>query len=150
MARFAAILIGLVGITAVGCGRSPAPIPAMPAASKSPPPAASTPAKDTAATTPPVAAKPSEQEPEKPSETVADDNAGACERLAILTLGGPLLVDVSVTLDGRPHNAVFDEQVKQVLEAADTDKDGRPTWKELATNENYLADGQPNRPPISR
>ena len=58
-------------------------------------------------------------------------------------------MDVSVTLDGRPHNAVFDEQVKQVLDAADTDKDGRPTWKELATNDKYLADGQPNRPPIS-
>ena len=148
--RGAAILMALVSIVVGGCGRAPAPIPATPAASKSPPPAASTPAKDTAATTPPVAAKTSEPEPEKPSETVADENnAGACERLAILTLDGPLLVDVSVTLDGRPHNAVFDEQVKQVLDAADTDKDGRPTWKELATNEKYLADGQPNRPPIS-
>ncbi len=132
--RGATIVMGLVSIVVGGCGHALAPIPATPASSKSPQS---------------VASKPAEPEPEKPSETVADDNkAGACERLAILTLGGPLLVDVSVTLDGRPHNAVFDEQVKQVLDAADTDKDGRATWKELATNDNYLADGQPNRPPI--
>jgi Ca2+-binding EF-hand superfamily protein len=59
-----------------------------------------------------------------------------------------MLVDVAVTLDGRPHVAVFDEHVRKVLDAADTNKDGRPSWQELATNEKYLADGQPSRPPL--
>src|SRR4029079_11900389 len=59
------------------------------------------------------------------------------ERMAILTPGGPIVVDVLVTVDGRSHTALFDEAVSQVLAAADSDKDGHATWKELAANKEY-------------
>jgi hypothetical protein len=61
------------------------------------------------------------------------------ERIAILSPGGPIAVDLLLTIDGRPHAEVFEEVLDQVLAAADTDKDGRSTWKELAGNTAYLA-----------
>jgi Ca2+-binding EF-hand superfamily protein len=144
--RFAAILIGIIGIVHAGCGRTPATVPATPTAAKSTPPASAA-AKETVAATPAVVEKPSE--PSQPSAAVADKTeALSCERIVVFTLGGPLVMDVAVTLDGRPHDAVFDEQVKKVLDAADTDKDSRPTWKELAANQEYLTGGQPDRPAI--
>jgi Ca2+-binding EF-hand superfamily protein len=60
------------------------------------------------------------------------------ERMAILSPGGPITIDLLLTIDGRPHGDVFEEEVRQVLTAADTDKDGRSTWKELAANKEYL------------
>jgi Ca2+-binding EF-hand superfamily protein len=71
------------------------------------------------------------------------------ERIALLTPGGPLIVDVWLTVDGRPHGEAFNERVQVVLDAADTDDDGRPTWNELSENDDYLAGQQPNGPPPS-
>jgi Ca2+-binding EF-hand superfamily protein len=70
------------------------------------------------------------------------------ERMAILSPDGPIAVDVFLTIDGRPQAEIFNEVVDQVLTAADTDKDGRPTWKELVANKAYLSsqsqrDGMP-------
>src|SRR3954469_8795846 len=59
--------------------------------------------------------------------------------MAILTPGGPIVVDVLVTIDGRPLADVFEEVVHQVLNAATPKKDGHPTWKDLAANKEYLA-----------
>jgi Ca2+-binding EF-hand superfamily protein len=59
-------------------------------------------------------------------------------RVAILTPGGPLIADVTLTIDGHPQHEAFDELVKGVLAAADTDKDKRATWKELSDNKEYL------------
>ena len=59
-------------------------------------------------------------------------------RVAILTPGGPLIADVTLTIDGHPQHEAFDELVKGVLAAADTDKDKRATWKELSDNKDYL------------
>ena len=67
------------------------------------------------------------------------------ERVAIFTPGGPLLVDVTMTLDGRPYNAAFDEQLAALLKAADTDEDGAATWQELMDNEEYLSNGVAER-----
>ena len=69
------------------------------------------------------------------AEAAASCRAPLC---AVLTPGGPLLVDVRLTLDGQPYGAALGSLVKQVLEASDTDKDGRSTWKELAANETFL------------
>jgi Ca2+-binding EF-hand superfamily protein len=60
-----------------------------------------------------------------------------------------VLVDVAMMLNGRSHLAVFEELVGQVLKAADTDGNGQATWDELAANEKYLADYQPNGQPVS-
>jgi Ca2+-binding EF-hand superfamily protein len=60
------------------------------------------------------------------------------ERMAILTPVGPIVMDVLLTIDGRPHADVFEELVGQVLKAADSDKDGHSSWKELAANKEYL------------
>jgi hypothetical protein len=64
--------------------------------------------------------------------------ANQSERMAILSPGGPITIDLLLTIDGRPHGDVFEEVVRQVLTAADTNKDGRSTWKELAANKEYL------------
>src|SRR4051812_44535443 len=69
------------------------------------------------------------------------------ERMAILTPGGPIVTDVSLTIDGRPIADVFEQVVANVLTAADRDKNGRPTWKNLADNKNYLAAQAVNEAP---
>ena len=75
-------------------------------------------------------------------------DGGTPERIALLTPGGPLLVDVWLSVDGRPHVEALAAIVRVVLDSADTDTDGRPTWKELAENQEYLAGLRPNAPPI--
>ena len=59
-------------------------------------------------------------------------------RVALLTPGGPLTMDVTLTIDGHPHNDTFEKLLAGVLEAADTDQDKQATWKELAANEEFL------------
>jgi hypothetical protein len=71
------------------------------------------------------------------------------ERMAIFTPGGPLLVDVAMTLDGRPYNQAFDEQLTALLKAADADDDGVATWKELMDNDDYLQAGAAGRPAMN-
>lgn len=60
------------------------------------------------------------------------------ERIAIFTPGGPLLMDVAMTLDGHPYNEAFDAQLAALMKAADSDGDGTATWKELMDNETFL------------
>lgn len=71
------------------------------------------------------------------------------ERVAIFTPGGPLLVDVTMTLDGRPYNQAFDEQLAALLKAADGDDDGAATWKELMDNDEYLKGAYSGRPEMN-
>jgi hypothetical protein len=56
----------------------------------------------------------------------------------VLTAGGPLLVDVWLTLDGRPHAEVFAARIEQILDAGDTNGDRKSTWNELAANDEFL------------
>lgn len=71
------------------------------------------------------------------------------ERIAILTPGGPLLIDVTMTLDGRPFNQAFDEQLAALLTAADSDEDGAATWKELMDNDEYLKEAYSGQPELN-
>lgn len=71
------------------------------------------------------------------------------ERVAIFTPGGPLLVDVTMTLDGRPFNQAFDEQLAALLKAADSDEDGAATWKELMDNDEYLKGAYSGQPELN-
>lgn len=71
-------------------------------------------------------------------EKLSTDDLTQRERIVLFTAGGPLLVDAWVTMEGRPHNQIFSERVQKVLDAADTNKDRKSTWRELATNEEFL------------
>jgi Ca2+-binding EF-hand superfamily protein len=89
---------------------------------------------------PPSANRVDPGEPAK-SEAKASHEPRA-SRVAILTPGGPLLMDVKITIGGRPLNELFEKRIDEVLQAADTDHDQRSTWKELVGNEAYLKDQQ--------
>ena len=160
---YARILFGLAALT-LGCNRGAAP-PPKPAAVATTPAAATVPAEaveepvadalvdestaaNVAADVAPQPAPSASDEKPADSDDVKPADRGRPERVALLTPGGPLLVDVWLTVDGRPHGAAFAERVKVVLDAADTNNDGRATWKELSENKDYLAGVQPNGPPI--
>ena len=81
------------------------------------------------------------EEQAKPSD---DAPPVAAECIAILTPGGPLLVDVRLTLDGKPYDSGLAHLVKEVLAAGDTDGDKRPTWKELSGNTEYVEKQSPD------
>ncbi len=148
-AVFAAGLI--LGVILLGCGRDAAVAPAKPATPQ--PPAPDTTAKEPkphAAMTDAIAAQPTPvaeqttkpvEEPgaaEPTTEKQTADDPDLRERLAVLTAGGPLLIDVWLTMEGRPHSQVFGERTQQVLDAADTNTDHKSTWRELAANEEFL------------
>jgi len=126
----------------------------------------------------PPAAKEGEESPVTPaaeapsSEAMAEDKRGAAEakadnatdapqtpeskpeppkpeRVAIFTPGGPLLVDVTMTLDGHPYNQAFDEQLAALLKAADSDDDGAATWQELLDNDEYVKEAYSGRPALN-
>ncbi|MCI0333977.1 MAG: hypothetical protein L0228_12225 [Planctomycetes bacterium] len=107
-------------------------------------------AKD-AAESAPLPAVTSDHKP-APSTTPEQDSQpeelSSPERLAILTPGGPLLVDARLTINGQPHAKAFDSIVKRVLDASDTDHDGRSTWKELTADRVYFEKEMQNAPAV--
>jgi Ca2+-binding EF-hand superfamily protein len=52
------------------------------------------------------------------------------ERFLLLLPGGPLVVQVAVTVDGKPFRTAREALIDELLAAADTDKDGKATWQE--------------------
>lgn len=67
------------------------------------------------------------------------------ERVVLLTPGGPLVVDTWITIAGEPHTTGVQERVDEMLAAADTNGDQRPTWKEWRDNTAFFASAlQPN------
>lgn len=72
-------------------------------------------------------------------EAVVDEPAAAApHRFVLFTPGGPLVVTVRLTIDGEPHEVLFGRLIDQVLEAADTDGDGRPTWDEVSRSPTFI------------
>jgi hypothetical protein len=150
-------VIGLAWVVAIaGCGRSDVAsfgtrsTPGAPAEQEDEAPAE--PKK-----TPPLD-EASEREPSPPPESPSDDppangtstpsnQSKDPERIAVLTPGGPLLVDARLSIDGRPHTEVFAALVGRVLDAGDTDGDGRSTWAEWAANQEFLRGDLANVPP---
>jgi Ca2+-binding EF-hand superfamily protein len=146
---FAAGLIW--GVTLIGCGRDTAVPPAKPATPQ--PPVSDTTAnepKPQAAMTESVTALPApataDQTPqpnatgaaEPTTEKQTADDPNLRERIAVLTAGGPLLIDVWLNMDGRPHSELFAERIQQVLDAGDANSDHKSTWRKLAANEEFL------------
>jgi Ca2+-binding EF-hand superfamily protein len=129
--------IPLAGVLAlvlsVGCGKPPAP-PVPPAVVALPTPPA------TVAESPAASSGPSEssavasvQEP--PAQPAAPPVS--IERILLLTPAGPLIVEFQLAIDGRPHVEALEKLVTDVLKLADTDADGRATWKEITASKRF-------------
>jgi Ca2+-binding EF-hand superfamily protein len=55
------------------------------------------------------------------------------ERFALLTAGGPVVIQATITIDGQPFRTVREKLIDEMLAAADKDKDGKATWDEALT-----------------
>ncbi len=96
-------------------------------------------AKDSLPAPPPVI----EEGPDPdPDESEAAENSAdvtpSPERILLLARGGPLLVDVWLTIDGQPIGEGLETLIDQVIRAGDTDGDGRATWSEWRENDQFL------------
>lgn len=52
------------------------------------------------------------------------------ERFAVLTPGGPIVVEAALTVDGKPFRVLRENLIDEMVAAADTDGDGKTTWDE--------------------
>ncbi|HEV3021910.1 MAG TPA: hypothetical protein VGX76_05565, partial [Pirellulales bacterium] len=141
-----------------------APLAAKPALSQTEPAAAETPV--TAETVLP--SEPSAAEPvatavanEKAEQDATDDDAhkveepaaqvsgpqpagtdDGTERFVLFLPGGPLVVEMRMTIDGRPFGAVREELFDELLRVADSDHDGKPTWAEVYADPKRIFGGR--------
>jgi len=60
------------------------------------------------------------------------------ERLLLFTPAGPLVVDLKLSIDGQPYRAEREELVEDLLELADRNHDGRPTWEEVYADPKHV------------
>jgi len=59
------------------------------------------------------------------------------ERFLLLISGGPLIVDVILSVEGEPHETALLRFVDEELVASDINRDGQTTWKEIANSTRY-------------
>jgi Ca2+-binding EF-hand superfamily protein len=90
------------------------------------------------------------------------DPGDPVERFALLTPGGPVVVQVSLTIDGQPFRQARERLIDEMLTAADKDEDGQVTWDEAMASPRFAAsrmiakgsdldgDGVVNRPELRR
>lgn len=69
--------------------------------------------------------------------SASDSPTPPAERFALLTPGGPLIIDLFITLDGDVHSTALETLVDEALAAADTDGDGEATWDEVANSPKF-------------
>ena len=69
------------------------------------------------------------------SATAGDESR---ERFVLLSPGGPLVIELRMTIDGKPFRAVREELIDEVLKLADRNGDGRPTWGEVFSDPKRL------------
>ncbi|MCH8924429.1 MAG: hypothetical protein IIA67_14925, partial [Planctomycetes bacterium] len=53
-------------------------------------------------------------------------------RLIVFAPGGPLLIELEMTIDGEPFRLARARLIDELLKQADVDGDGKPTWVDLA------------------
>ncbi len=146
------LLCGLALATGCGTGTKPAPPPAPPKAVVAPP---AVPAKDATAdtATTKAAVKQAAADAAKASaaQTPATETAAvnpsvpaapppptfATERILLLAPVNPVIVEFQLSIDGLPHVQALERLVADVLKVADTDGDGRPTWKEVTESRRF-------------
>lgn len=59
------------------------------------------------------------------------------ERVVLLLPLNPLIIEFQLTIDGRPHTEALEKLVEDVSKMADTDGDGRPTWREVTSSKRF-------------
>jgi len=64
------------------------------------------------------------------------------ERFVVFTPHGPLVVDVRMTIDGKPFGVVREELVDEFLRMADSDHDRKPTWSEVFADPSRIFGGR--------
>lgn len=77
------------------------------------------------------AAQSAAEEKAAPTESANDPRDQAAERLVLFTPSGPLIVELKLMIDGKPFRAERETLVDDLLELADQNHDGRPTWDEV-------------------
>ena len=86
---------------------------------------------------------------EKSRETAAAaDEQIPAERLLLLTPGGPLIVDLAITIANRPFAELQAATVAELLPVADSNGDGQTTWDEIFAHPRFRY-GQFGNPPTS-
>ncbi|MEM8947276.1 MAG: hypothetical protein AAGD11_19035 [Planctomycetota bacterium] len=83
-------------------------------------------------------------------EAKSDAQVAEPERILLLARGGPLILDVLLTVDGESYERSVDSLVDRVLKAGDTDGDDRSTWDEWRQNDKFLRGELANLSPIRR
>jgi hypothetical protein len=144
-----AIAALLLFATANGCGRkdppaTPPPAKAAPTPETKTPPATKVSVEAPSASPPaagglaPTNAKPKDKPKDDAPSPAPSPPPPTPERLALLTPGGPLLIEVTLTVDGHAYSQDFEAELDKVLAAADTNGDDRHTWDELINNADFL------------
>ncbi|MCA9067824.1 MAG: hypothetical protein KDA84_02815 [Planctomycetaceae bacterium] len=59
------------------------------------------------------------------------------ERFLVLTPGGPLVVEVELTVEGKPFRHLRKSIIDRMMSYADSDKDGKPTWEEAFASSRF-------------
>lgn len=138
-----ALLISAV----IGCGRKDPPATPPPAKAAPAPKATTPPATKVSSETPspsPTAARSLAPNDDNPKDKPKNDAPSPAprspipERFALLTPGGPLLIEVTLTVDGHAYSQDFEAELDKVLAAANTNDDDRHTWDELIENADFL------------
>src|SRR5262245_61743709 len=63
------------------------------------------------------------------------------DRMLILAPGGPIVLQTNAFIDGLTQQEVREKIIDDVLKQADTDRDGKSTWKEALENPRFLYTG---------
>ncbi|MCA9262937.1 MAG: hypothetical protein KDA60_03775 [Planctomycetales bacterium] len=58
-------------------------------------------------------------------------------RFMLFTPDGPLVVEINLSIHGKPHAELMESILGEALALADTDGDGRATWEEIFSNERF-------------
>lgn len=126
------ICAGVVVAALTGCW-GPAAKPPTPVV-VAPPPVIEPPAEKVVEPLPmPVA----EVSPEEVAPTETAPRPIPTEKFLLCSPSGPLVVEFEIWIDGQPQTQVFDQLLDEVLKLADTDGDGRPTWKEVTASAKF-------------
>lgn len=71
------------------------------------------------------------------TDAIATQPSESRERFLLLISGGPLIVDLIVSVEGESHEAALQRFVDEEMAASDINRDGQTTWKEIANSTRY-------------
>jgi Ca2+-binding EF-hand superfamily protein len=60
-------------------------------------------------------------------------------RLLVLAPGGPVIIGLTMTIDGEPFRAPRERYLDELMKQADTDGEGRPTWSQALRNPQFTS-----------